>query len=163
MGDLTKHFSTAEFAVSESYPQEAAKILFSKHDVFKAHLLATLYGEPVRAYISSVEGVECGLRVLSGKRSEALNALVGGAEDSDHLFRNECAAFDITFLTNTRERVFLAYKFLANSPTMFGQLIYYPEKNFIHVSIPSKKHFGECLVKTGGSFTMATNTREASA
>lgn len=163
MGDLTKHFSTAEFAVSESYPQEAAKILFSKHDVFKAHLLATLYGEPVRAFISSVEKVECGLHVLSGKRSEALNALVGGAEDSDHLFRNECAAFDFTFLTNVRERVFLAYRFLATSPTMFGQLIYYPEKNFIHISIPSKKHFGECMVKTGENFTIVTNSREVPA
>ena len=148
---LTKNFSAHEFRVSSSFPEIAQKIAWTAFDEYKAFLISDLYLEKVRAHIDAP------VSILSGKRSRELNFAVGGAEKSDHLFEVECAACDFTFTDDTKERVFRAYEFLASSVVYFGQIIYYPEKNFIHISLPSRRHMCEVGVNSMGKLVFASN------
>lgn len=123
------NFMLSEFAVSDSYPTLAEQIRFSTAGIAKVRMLVTLHLQPVRDQFGRV-------LILSGKRSEALNKAVGGSESSDHLYSpgNLAAAVDFVCPNASMAEV---YQFLRiRGPHCYGQLIYYTQSNFIHVSLP---------------------------
>lgn len=134
---LTRNFFLSEFAVSANHPELAAQIKFSEAEEIKAYLLCATILQPVRDRYGAV-------RILSGKRSPELNEIVGGAAHSDHLFEFVSAAVDFTLLRP--ELVKYCVQWIQTMmPYGFGQLIYYPDKHFVHVSLPTPKHQGEVL------------------
>ena len=148
--DLTPNFSSREFVVSERYPdlvEEIWKSLIGM-DHYKFFLLARTILQPIRDYLGLP------VKITSGKRSDVLNKAVGGAATSDHLYKHECAAVDFTL--NDPFKTQKAHIFLLSKRYLFGQLIMYPDEHgfhtFIHVSLPSKSHLGECLRKVNGKF-----------
>lgn len=149
MGDLTQNFSVKEFAHSDQYP-ELAKIVFENltdFDKVKFFYLAAIFLEAVRT--NSKHAVA----ILSGKRNFELNNKIGGALHSDHLYLEESAAVD--FFVESFVKTHEAFDFIRhNFPGhCWGQLIGYPIKGqdqglrFIHLSMPTKKHQGEVLLK----------------
>jgi len=149
MNDLTDHFNSREFVVSSSHPELLQEIRDSVNDMdlYKFFLLARMILEPLR------EWVGLPIKIYSGKRSEALNKAVGGAINSDHLYRDECAAVDFTFGDPSKDALALLY--LRARPQILGQCINYPvdgKETFIHVSLASRKHHGEYLQKQGNGF-----------
>ena len=142
---LTKNFNLSEFAVSADHPHLASIITFSETDKIKLFYLCKLIMQPIRDWLVVP------IKILSGKRTCELNNAVDGAFNSDHLFEFCSVACDFTlpFPEYSMERIFEEIK--SGTPGAnrhknikpFGQLIYYPKKNFIHVSLPTPKHHGE--------------------
>lgn len=139
---LTKSFKLSEFAVSKDHPFVASLINFSEADKAKLFYLCSLILQPVRDQFGPV-------KILSGKRSPELNKAVGGVVYSDHLFKFVSVAADFTCPDIDIERVWHWIQgdnwLKRKNRQPFGQLIYYPSKNFIHVSLPTPKHHGEVL------------------
>ncbi len=133
--DLTEHFSLKEFFVSHDYPHLIDWLVPSELDRLKCYLLAKTILEPLRVKSGPI-------KILSGKRTEELNNRIGGAKNSDHLFWGSSAACDIS--TANAHQSFLDLTFLP--PSSFGQIIFYPGRNFIHISLPTERHQGERLV-----------------
>lgn len=136
---LTNNFTLSEFAVSRDFPELAAQIKFSPLDKYKLYLMCRMLLQPIRDQYGQ------SLIVLSGKRSDELNAAIPGSITSDHLFRFESCAVDFTIEHIIMEDCFklIRQEFLP----CFGQLIYYPHQNFIHISLPTPKHHGEVFTK----------------
>ena len=67
------------------------------------------------------------MTVLSWYRSEELNKAVGGATNSQH---KKGEAIDFTIKVGIEK----AFKIIQDSGLSFDQLIFYPRKNFIHIS-----------------------------
>lgn len=137
MGDLTENFSIKEFFISRDFPHLIDWLVPSELDTLKCYILAKTILEPLRVKSGPI-------KILSGKRTEELNNSIGGAKNSDHLFWGNSAACDIT--TANAYQSYLDLTFLPS--TSFGQIIYYPGRNFIHVSLPTERHQGERLVST---------------
>lgn len=134
---LTRNFKLPELAVSANHPDLAAQIKFSEAEEIKAYLLCATILQPIRDRYGSVT-------ILSGKRTPELNRAVDGAIHSDHLFEFVSAAADFTLIRP--ELVKYCVQWIQTMmPYGFGQLIYYPEKNFAHVSLPTPKHQSEVL------------------
>lgn len=146
MGNLTKNFSEKEFLVSKSYPDLAEKIPVNRIDKLKFFYISASLLQPVRDKFGAA------IRTLSGKRSKILNLVVGGVSSSDHRYRDLSAAIDWEFLSGDKGLLWKAYFFLKQScPYGFGQMIIYLDQagipRFIHISLPTKKHVGQLLVK----------------
>lgn len=137
---LTKHFKCYEFITSREHPEmlEAIRESWTDKDTFKCYLLAKIFLEPLRTTWQAP------ITILSGKRSEALNAAIKGSPTSDHLFIEGSAACDFTAPAIKQMALSLS---LGSQP--YGQMIWYPLQNFIHVSLPTEKHFREALTKIG--------------
>lgn len=137
---LTENLWLHEFAVSEDYPELAKLITFTEQDALKAFYLSATILQPIRNRYGIVKN-------LSGKRPPALNQRVGGAEHSDHLWNGSSCADDFTLPEGNLKD---CYQWIQNAmPFAFGQLILYPKKNFIHVSLPTPKHWGEHFIIGG--------------
>jgi len=143
MGQITKNFKLAEFAVSEGYPHLANRIVFSELDKIKLFYMCALILQPVRDWLSIP------VKILSGKRTPELNDVVGGAPNSDHLFKYASIACDFTVPGYDMERVWhwMQGTNIPKKHQSFGQLIFYPSKNFIPVSFVAPKHHGEVLCR----------------
>jgi len=135
MGDLTKHFSLSDFAVSSTYPEEARKVQFSETDKLKAFLLAQLYGEPLVKLLGYTPDSS------SGKRTKELNKKLHGGKEtpSGHLWKNFEAAWDLGMKSpgdfwKSFDRV--------REGSIYGELIIYLRANVafnLHVALPSQK------------------------
>lgn len=139
---LTKDFGLWEFKVSQDHPELAGKIIFTYEDVLQLKILCLEALQPIRnKFGKSI--------VLSGKRDEFLNSAVGGNEYSDHL---SCNAADIYLVNFSTEAVFKWV--VEDSEIQYRQVIYYPSKNFIHISVnsPFKEEKHEALVKVGDDY-----------
>lgn len=82
--------------------------------------------------------------VLSGFRAPALNAAVGGSPHSQHM-RGEAADFFVPDASLPK-----VFAWLKNSGLVFHQLIYYPDRHFIHVSLPTGRDDGQVMINDGG-------------
>lgn len=138
MSQLTKNFRTEEFFVSADYPELVDHINRTPLDLIKMFYLSRIFLQPIRDKFGPVA-------ILSGKRSIQLNDAVGGADNSDHLYESFSAAVDFT----TPNSVLLAsYDFIKDFRAgSYGQLILYINHNFIHLSLPSKKHINEYWIE----------------
>lgn len=78
--------------------------------------------------------------VNSWYRDTPHNTRIGGSKTSQHL---DGSAVDIT--SPSIERLLPHISFLCD---FLGQVIYYPDKNFIHLALPSKKYPNFTLFKS---------------
>lgn len=139
---VTNNFKWEEFLVSSQYPDLAKQIILTETDRVKIWFLTSMLLQPLRD--------DLGHRILitSGKRSAGLNNSVGGSPTSDHLFKNTSCAGDFRVLDGQgkvsyalTEKAVHWIRFVHK--TGFGQLIWYPKKPQIHVSLPTPKHCGD--------------------
>ena len=147
MGDISTTFYYAEFFVSKDHPDLAKASLEkeSNNELFKEQFksLCIQCLQPTRDYINKP------VTVLSGYRDQYLNKAVGGVENSDHCF---CMAADIT----SDYDLYQLFKWMKEN-ICYRQVIYYPEENFIHVSVNSDKkdYKHSALVKIDGKYIQA--------
>jgi hypothetical protein len=129
MGDLTASFSLAEFSVSASHP--ALVVPVPKALAPKVERLAVDVLQPIRDAIGRP------MRILSGYRSRDLNRAVGGSVTSQHV-RGEAADFTASDIRGAWLTILSMVG--ANKLPGAGQLIYYPDKGFVHTSLPSGRY-----------------------
>jgi len=149
----TKHFPFNEFVVSKTHPELAASIQLTDTDKFKIYVLSNIL-ELIRTKCDNTP-----ILVLSGKRSEELNIAIGGAKNSDHLFRYNSAAVDFTFKSKPDYYLWNAYLFIhMYFEYSYGQLILYfnggdiNKPTFIHLSLPTSKHKSERRLFFNGEY-----------
>lgn len=138
MNRPSRSFTWDEFNVSKDHPELAAKIALTELDRQKIFYLCQMVLQPIRDTLGKP------VVILSGKRSPELNAAVGGAKTSDHLYLGEACAVDFTVPGIEMK---IIYHGLCLKQNTLGQLIFYPKQNFIHVSLPSQKHINEAFEK----------------
>ena len=142
---LSNNFRYEEFFVSDSFP-EYAELLKEKHlddEEMQTSFteIALLLLQPIRDVVNTQ------VNILSGYRDEWLNTKVGGVASSDHLLSMAC---DFTF-NGDLEKLFD----WAVTSLPYRQIIYYPNNNFIHISvndISQKEMKHEALVKLEGGY-----------
>jgi zinc D-Ala-D-Ala carboxypeptidase len=119
---MTKNFTLAELIYSRTAVEQDIREQFKPNDTIKLNLreLAVKCLQPLRNKYGRA------IHVNSGYRCKRLNEAVGGSKTSDHM---KGMAADIT-CDNARELYDLAS--LMNLP--FKQLIYYADRNFVHIS-----------------------------
>jgi uncharacterized protein YcbK (DUF882 family) len=135
---ISRNFDTKEFMVSKDFPEIAAKMIYPDIAIRNMELLAILLLQPIRDWI------HLPLKILSGYRSIDLNKLVGGVKTSDHLAGS---AVDFTF--KNAKHLHDVYTFLQESDKLshsIGQCRFYKNRNFMHISLPSKKHHSEFAI-----------------
>lgn len=135
---LTDHFWLHEFRVSRDHPKLASKIRFSEADVVKLYYVCTFLLEPIRARFGSKR-----VKILSGKRSQALNLAVKGSKASSHLMEDLEVAVDFWIPgVNMRD----VWNWIQTDlDDRFAQAILYPGQNFIHISLRSPRHQGQAF------------------
>ena len=123
---LTENFDLSEFAVSGSHPELVEPVPLEYWD--NVERLVTSCLQPIRDLWGKP------MKVLSGYRSEKLNAAVGGSPTSQHRYAQEA---DIT-----TDDVRGLYSLLLTEDPKFptGQVIGYPAQRFIHIALPSEKY-----------------------
>jgi hypothetical protein len=131
MGNLTANFSLEEFSVSAEHPELVVPVPESL--AAKAKALATNVLQPIR------DEIQRPMRVLSGYRSKALNRAVSGSVTSQHV---RMEAVDFT-ASNLRSAWLQIIQMAADGRlTGAGQMIYYPDRGFVHVALPSGRFQG---------------------
>ena len=123
---LTENFDLSEFAVSGSHPELV--IAVPTKYIANVKRLAETCLQPARDKWGKP------LRILSGFRSRALNAAVGGSPTSQHCIGE---AADVT--TDDVRGLFLMLMAEEND-ILAGQIIAYPSKNFVHIAVPSGRY-----------------------
>jgi hypothetical protein len=140
--NLTEHFTLNEMTFSPTAIKKGIKNEPSPEHIANFTLLCEKVLEPLR------EHMECPIRVSSGYRCEALNAIIGGSKSSQHRFGQ---AADISVHGRNHE----IFDFIKNN-LEFDQLIWEfgndSEPAWIHVSFTSGKNRNRCLkaVKISG-------------
>lgn len=112
-----------DLIVSSDFPEAALRVNLSQYDVYNMEGL-------IHGIIATLDDTFGEIKILSGKRGTALNGLVGGSKDSDHLYG---AAIDFT-----HPKLFEIYNYILDRFD-YRQLILYENRNFIHYSINHKK------------------------
>jgi hypothetical protein len=147
-GQITEHFAIADFALSSRYPDLASKIVITPQDELKLFFLCSTILEPVHDVYGDLVA-SSGKRALGvmgdSEYSHELNTKVGGSPTSDHLYEYLSCAWDFGVMRGSIKDVFVWIS--VNLPHSFGQLIYYPKKDIVHVSLPTPKHRGEQWVE----------------
>lgn len=137
---ITPHFTFSEFF------SQTKSGRIKNADIYKAFRLARMILEPLRKALHDQP-----ITVTSGKRSSTHNRKRGYARTSDHLFSDECGAVDISF-SNREDNRHAAHWLFDNKLGCIGQLIIYVDLEnvvrWLHISLPSKKHYGETLIAT---------------
>lgn len=124
---LTDHFRLREFTVSKSHPELVEPV--PQEYMHNVELLAMTILEPIRREIGRP------IIIDSGYRSPALNAALPGSSPSSQHLRAEAA----DWTTSRLREVFRSLLGRANKlPT--GQVIYYPDRNFVHIALPCAKY-----------------------
>lgn len=128
----SRNFTSEEWVVSDDHPDLASKITPTDIQNERMRFASTALLQPTGDFFNYRMGI------LSGIRSEELNAAIGGHPLSHHKFEDDKGAVDFTFLrprndgavlTPTGERVKIF--FLEN--LRFDKLIWYPNRNFFHL------------------------------
>lgn len=136
---LTPNFDSSEFVVSKAQPELAKQIEVTEADLVKMFQLCINYLQPIRDKFGPVN-------ILSGKRSVELNEAIGGSLGSQHMYENFDAAVDFAVPGKSMETV---YNFIKNELNKnYGELIFYPDQNFIHVSLPTQTKLNKTWIKT---------------
>ena len=123
---LAENFRTREFLVSKDQPKLARLLRPSFYHLSNLHMLCATILQPVRTRFR-VQVI-----VLSGYRDHCLNDVTGGHEESLHLQAKaaDITTPDVTMLPDMFEHI------REELPFAWSQLIYYADRNFIHVGLP---------------------------
>ena len=128
MTAITAHFSWDEVTRSASHPE----LVEPPPDELRGsiELLARSVLEPIRLAVGEP------MTVLSWYRSPALNAAVGGSPTSQHVLGEAC-----DFRCKHLRTAWLKIVSLVQSDALLGagQMIYYPNRGFIHVALSGKR------------------------
>jgi len=122
---ISENFNLDAFFVSAEYPEIARNMPVYLWQLANLWTLVNTVIQPVRNLL--VEPVT----VLSGIRTEGLNKLIGGEKLSDHLLGAAC---DITSKKIQVNPLLIAH-LIHDSGIKYRQIIAYPAKGFIHISI----------------------------
>lgn len=126
---LSENFSLDELAVSAGHPSLVEPV--PEELVPKAKRLVTQVLQPIR------DALQRPMKINSGYRSKELNKALGGSVTSQHV-RMEAADF---VCEDIRAAWLTIIQMVAdNRLPGAGQLIYYPDKGFIHVAVPSGRY-----------------------
>jgi uncharacterized protein YcbK (DUF882 family) len=123
---ITKYFRLSEFEVSASRPDLVEPV----PDEYMPNVIALAV-----KVLHEVRTLQGPMEVLSGYRPKKLNTAVGGATHSQHL-RGEAA--DIRF--GNTDKVWEELKRQRWLLLDAGQIIYYPDADFIHFALPSFRY-----------------------
>lgn len=122
---LSANFTLRELTVSANRPDLVRPI---PADLMPyARRVATTLLQPIRNHAGRA------VRVLSCYRSPALNKAIGGSPTSQHI---HAQAADFT--TADVGRIF-ADLVAGRLNLVCGQVIYYPDRSFVHVALPSSR------------------------
>jgi len=134
----TPNFAWYEFFVSRSFPKLAAALphIIKPKEVESLRWLVVVLLQPARGLC------EFPFSVQSGFRSSALNVAVEGSIASQHMVGQ---AVDFSVARMEPERIYEWY--INNCRQCFGQLILYPKRGFIHISLPSVHHRGDYEIR----------------
>lgn len=126
---LTRDFKLSEFAVSASNKHLVRPVPAELRP--RIERLARIGLQPVR------DRLKRSMTILSGYRTKELNEAVGGSDTSQHALAE---AADFT-CENIRE-AFITIAKMADGGELrgIGQIIYYPEKGFIHMALLSDRY-----------------------
>ncbi len=122
---ISENFNLKDYFVSEQYPEIARNMPVYLWQLENLCTLVNTVIQPVRKLL--VEPVT----VLSGLRTDGLNKLIGGEKLSDHLLGAAC---DITSKKIQANPLLIAH-LIHDSGIKYRQIIVYPAKKFIHISI----------------------------
>ncbi len=133
-----RFFRWKEWVVSRDHPELAAKIVLSEQDRANIRFHVQMCLDPWR-----LAHPDNKLIILSGKRSDELNAAAGGSTNSDHLFG---MAVDIYATDMTAQELYCS---IQDQGLPYRQLILYQGKRFVHWSIyaPCKSVKHESIIK----------------
>lgn len=126
---LSPNFTLEEFAVSAEHPELVAPVPVTL--IPKAKALAVNVLQPIR------DELQRPMRILSAYRGKALNRAVKGSVTSQHV-RMEAADFTCEDI----RQAWLQILTMVSEGRLkgAGQMIYYPDKGFIHVAVPSGRY-----------------------
>ncbi len=125
MGSLTDNFDISEMLVSESYPELIEEAQNSHPTNFEEDTLKLL----CQSILQPVRNKFGAIKITSALRPSKLNAKVGGAVTSDHIFG---AAADIIPFRGDLKKIF---RWIKDNVPAYRQLILYKKSRFIHCSI----------------------------
>ena len=131
---LTPHFSLEELTTTKTG-------LSNVPDVEQTNQLRILCRdilEPIR------EKIGYPLIVDSGFRSSAVNKSVGGVPTSQHLLGQ---AADIHCSLDTKDLYLTIAGMVSKGLFNVGQCIWYRKSQFVHVSLPTKTHKNQFIIK----------------
>lgn len=136
-----KHFNVSEFFCSSTAAKNGIKNEPSSDEkaaiVRNINLLVDNVLDPIRDMVNTQ------IIITSGYRCPKVNRLVGGVDNSQHM--SGCAA---DFYVKGFTVLMMWQVFLSIYDTMdFDQLIFYPNKNIIHVSYMEKGNRREAFLK----------------
>lgn len=135
---ITENFWLYECLVSRDHPEAARKLSPTDYQVHCLKLLFESTWQPVRDRWGRVD-------MESVFRSDELNILVGGEDDSDHL---RGAAGDGV---PRKARLGRVYRWIVRKNLPYRQCIWYKDRGMIHMSIniPGKPYKHEHWVQRG--------------
>lgn len=137
---LSKNFTLAELTKTDTRLLNTPNII--EEDFLKQ--LCTYVLQPIRDNCGRID-------ISSGYRSKAVNNAVGGVDNSQH---KKGQAADISPAQST---LMDAYRWILTN-LEFGCCIIYPDRKFIHVSLPRiAKGNNQALVCMNGEYTVYKN------
>jgi hypothetical protein len=125
---VSRHFTLAEYNVSSAHPHLATGVPTAIRPTVERHAQTIM--QPWRDAIGP-------LRIISGYRSRALNDAVGGSPTSQHV-PGEAADVVPVVVSQLAAWVRL-WQLAVAGRIVCGQAIYYVDRGFIHVALPSKR------------------------
>ncbi len=122
---LTQNFTLSEFICtsSPSFKKSLIDQINNSERVLCLKMLCTCLLQPIRDQFGRI-------KISSGFRTAHLNFQIGGHPNSDHL--NAAAADFFGMKGNDLQDT---YKWIQEKKLPYRNLIYYPKRRFIHISI----------------------------
>lgn len=147
---ISENFNLEDYFVSVEYPEIAKTMSVQLWQLENIWTLNNMVIQPVRKLLAEP------LRMLSGLRTEGLNKLIdNSSKTSDHMLG---AAADITSKKIQLNPMLIA-NLINNERLPTRQIIFYPEKGFIHLSINVPQQAGkknQFLAYKSGSYQIVT-------
>ena len=142
---LSEHFTFFELTRTSIVELQKVNRVIAEDYIDNLKILASARLEMIRSFFNRP------MAITSGFRCEKLNERVGGSKTSQHMIGD---AADFYIVTMEIKDVFeVIMKRLSNF--RWGQLIYYPEHGFIHISnIGAGKNKNQVLIYDDGEYKL---------
>ena len=135
---ITKNFTKEEMVASATAKRLKIDNTPDKDSEAKLYILCLEVLQPLRDALGKP------IKVSSGYRCLALNKAVGGVPSSQHL-KGEAADLNNGSISENKKLFNLAQKMIKEGKITVGQLIDEKGYQWIHISLPDKKHNNQIL------------------